>query len=107
MPATNRRRFFQKAGTLSATAFFASLAEPAWGRNLEKILREFEGISPNDIATEEDFWYYIQQSFTGSPGLINLNNGGVSPAPIPVFTLPARWCCGGTRASGLTSAAGR
>ena len=84
MPATNRRRFFQKAGTLSATAFFASLAEPAWSRNLEKVLREFEGISPTDIATEEDFWYYIQQSFTGSPGLINLNNGGVSPAPIPV-----------------------
>ena len=84
MPATNRRRFFQKAGTLSATAFFASLAEPAWSRNLKKVLREFEGISPNDIATEEDFWYYIQQSFTGSPGLINLNNGGVSPAPIPV-----------------------
>ena len=84
MPATNRRRFFQKAGALSATAFFASLAEPAWSRNLKKVLREFEGISPNDIATEEDFWYYIQQSFTGSPGLINLNNGGVSPAPIPV-----------------------
>ena len=84
MPSTNRRRFFQEAGTLSATAFFASLAEPAWSRNLEKVLREFEGISPTDIATEEDFWYYIQQSFTGSPGLINLNNGGVSPAPIPV-----------------------
>jgi len=84
MPATNRRRFFQKAGTLSATAFFASLTEPAWSRNLGKVLREFEGISPDDIATEEDFWYYIQQSFTGSPGLINLNNGGVSPAPIPV-----------------------
>jgi len=84
MPATNRRRFFQKAGTLSATALFASLAEPAWSRNLKKVLREFEGISPNDIATEEDFWYYIQHSFTGSPGLINLNNGGVSPAPIPV-----------------------
>jgi len=84
MPSTNRRRFLQKAGTFSATAFFASLAEPAWSRNLGKVLREFEGISPDDIATEEDFWYYIQQSFTGSPGLINLNNGGVSPAPIPV-----------------------
>src|SRR6476620_2824395 len=84
MPATNRRRFFQKAGTLSATAFFASLAEPAWGRNLERVLRESAGISPGDLAAEEDFWYYIQQSFTVSPGLINLNNGGVSPAPIPV-----------------------
>ena len=84
MPATNRRRFLQKAGTLSATAFLASLTKPAWSRNLEKALRRSEGVSPGDLATEEDFWYYIQQSFTGSPGLINLNNGGVSPAPIPV-----------------------
>jgi selenocysteine lyase/cysteine desulfurase len=32
-------------------------------------------------VADEDFWYQIQQSFTVSPGLINLNNGGVSPAP--------------------------
>jgi selenocysteine lyase/cysteine desulfurase len=84
MPATNRRRFLQKAGTFSATAFFASIAKPAWSRDLERVLRESAGISPGDLAAEEDFWYYIQQSFTVSPGLINLNNGGVSPAPIPV-----------------------
>src|SRR5215510_11720871 len=84
MPATNRRRFLQRAGALSATAFFASIAKPSWSRNLEKALRRSEGISANDLAAEEDFWYYIQQSFSGAPGLINLNNGGVSPAPITV-----------------------
>ena len=84
MPATNRRSFLQKVGTISATAFFASVTKPAWSRNLEKALRDAEGISSTDLASEEDFWYYIQQSFTVSPGLINLNNGGVSPAPIPV-----------------------
>jgi selenocysteine lyase/cysteine desulfurase len=84
MPATNRRRFLRKAGTLSATAFLASISKPAWSRNLERVLRNSEGISPGDLAAEEDFWYYIQQSFSGAPGLINLNNGGVSPAPIPV-----------------------
>src|SRR6476659_4167442 len=84
MPVTNRRRFLQKAGTFSATAFFASIAKPAWSRDLERVLRESEGVSAGDLAAEEDFWYYIQQSFTVSPGLINLNNGGVSPAPIPV-----------------------
>jgi selenocysteine lyase/cysteine desulfurase len=81
MPGTNRRRFLQKAGIFSATAFLSTLAKPSWSRNLEQALKEAEGISPSDLATEEDFWYYIQQSFTVSPGLINLNNGGVSPAP--------------------------
>ena len=81
MAITNRRRFLQKAGVFSATAFFSSLTQPAWSRNLEKALRDAEGLSAADLATEEDFWYYIQQSFTVSPYLINLNNGGVSPAP--------------------------
>lgn len=81
MPASNRRKFLQRAGIFSATAFLSTLGQPAWSRNLETVLKEAEGISPEDLATEEDFWYYIQQSFTVSPSLINLNNGGVSPAP--------------------------
>lgn len=76
-----RRSFLNKVGAISATAFFSTLSKPAWSRNLDRALREAEGISPVDLATEEDFWYYIQQSFTVSPSLINLNNGGVSPAP--------------------------
>lgn len=81
MPSTNRRRFLQKAGFFSATAVLSSLTQPAWSRNLEAALKDAEGVSPEDLATEEDFWYYIQQSFTVSSSLINLNNGGVSPAP--------------------------
>ena len=71
MSETNRRRFLQRAGIFSATAFLSSLTQPAWSRNLGSALKN----------AEEDFWYYIQQSFTVSPSLINLNNGGVSPAP--------------------------
>lgn len=78
---TNRRHFLRKAGMLSATAFFSSMVKPAWSRDLENAIRQAEGIPASDLATEEDFWYYIQQSFTVSPGIINLNNGGVSPAP--------------------------
>src|SRR5215467_7741194 len=81
---SNRRRFLQGLGTFSATAFLSSWTKSAWSRNLGRALRDAENISPTDLATEEDFWYYIQQSFTASPELINLNNGGVSPAPIPV-----------------------
>jgi len=81
MGKNNRRSFIQRAGALTATAFFSSLARPAWAKDLDRALHDAEGIPADALATEEEFWYYIQQSFTVSPGLINLNNGGVSPAP--------------------------
>ncbi len=81
MAFSNRRRFLRQAGRLTASSLLLSLSRPAWARNLEKALREAEGIPAGDLAGEEDFWYYIQQSFTVSSALVNLNNGGVSPAP--------------------------
>lgn len=79
--SNNRRKFLEKAGLLTASAFLSSLTQPAWSRNLDKAMKNVEGFSPLDLSKDEDFWYYIQQSFTASPGIINLNNGGVSPAP--------------------------
>jgi len=81
MSSSNRRRFLKKAGIFSATTLFSFTSKPIWAKNLEFALREAEGISPEVLAREEDFWYFVQQSFTSSSGLINLNNGGVSPAP--------------------------
>jgi selenocysteine lyase/cysteine desulfurase len=77
----NRRNFLQKAGMASATALVSSFFQPSWSRNLERALRHAESVSPEDLAADEDFWYYIQQSFTVSPSILNFNNGGVSPAP--------------------------
>ena len=81
MSTNNRRNFLQRAGALAASALFTSVSNDAWATNLQKALQKAEGIAAEDLATEEDFWYTIQQSFTVSPALINLNNGGVSPAP--------------------------
>lgn len=81
MSDANRRSFLKKVGTFSATAVLSSIAKPMWSRNFEAALRDAEGVPASDLASEEDFWYYIQQAFTVSPYLINLNNGGVSPAP--------------------------
>jgi hypothetical protein len=81
MSANNRRGFLRKVGTFSATAVLSSITKPMWARNLDAALKDTEGVSATDLASEEDFWYYIQESFTVSPYLINLNNGGVSPAP--------------------------
>jgi len=81
MTAFNRRSFLDALGTFSATALLTSLSRPAWSRNLDKALMHAEHRPPGELAGDEDFWYYVQQSFTTSPELINLNNGGVSPSP--------------------------
>lgn len=76
-----RRSFLQQAGLGSAAAFLSALVQPAWSRGLSRALEAASHRPPADLAGDEDFWHYVQQSFTSSPGLINLNNGGVSPAP--------------------------
>lgn len=81
MAAFNRRSFVSRIGTFSAAGLLSSLTQPAWSRNLDKALRQAADIPPDQLASDEDFWRYIQQSYTVSPVLINLNNGGVAPAP--------------------------
>lgn len=76
---TDRRKFLQKATAFSSAALISSI--PSWAKDLDKALQSAQGISADKMAAEEEFWYYVQQAFTVSPGIINLNNGGVSPAP--------------------------
>ena len=38
-------------------------------------------LSSEEIARDEDYWTTIQQAYSVNPNIINLNNGGVSPAP--------------------------
>ena len=77
----NRRSFLNSFGTFSASALLASFTKPAWGRNLHKALMNADSRDPKELASDEDFWYYVQESFTTSPNIINLNNGGISPSP--------------------------
>lgn len=81
MNNASRRSFINRLGTFTATGLLASLTAPAWSRNLESALQSAEGVLPENLATDEDFWYYVQQSYTVSPSIINLNNGGVAPSP--------------------------
>jgi selenocysteine lyase/cysteine desulfurase len=37
--------------------------------------------APDEVARDEDFWFEVAKAFTVDRSLINLNNGGVSPAP--------------------------
>lgn len=76
-----RRKFLQRLSLLSASTLIGGLAPRTWAADLDTALTNAQSLSADQLASEEDFWYFIQQSFTVSSGLINLNNGGVSPAP--------------------------
>jgi selenocysteine lyase/cysteine desulfurase len=80
----SRRSFLNKIGRASAAAIASTWIEPSWSRNLKSALKNVESIAAPDLASDEEFWYFIQQSYTIAPNFINLNNGGVSPAPKPV-----------------------
>lgn len=73
-----RRHFLQKTGLASLSLLFAS---DTWGKNLQNALNNHQQIDAETLATSEDFWHYVQQSYTTSGSIINLNNGGVSPSP--------------------------
>lgn len=75
MKASDRRSFIRQTATLlGSLALHPNFASA------------FPGTSPaSDIgdgaAGEDDFWRQIRLAFAASPNIINLNNGGVSPAP--------------------------
>lgn len=79
--ATNRRNFVRSVGALAAALPFTSLMNPAYGAAFDYKLAEVDGFDAMQLASDEDFWYYVRNSYTVSPNIINLNNGGVSPQP--------------------------
>jgi selenocysteine lyase/cysteine desulfurase len=81
MGSNNRRQFLNRVGQISASGILASLTMPAWSRNLQRAIDNANDAAPGQLTEDEDFWYYVQQAYTVSPSLINLNNGGVAPSP--------------------------
>lgn len=75
----NSRRFFLKTSGLGALSMLYHAN--VWSKNLEEALHQKKERDAEELASDEDFWYYVQQAYTTSSGLINLNNGGVSPSP--------------------------
>lgn len=79
--ATNRRKFVQQVGALTAGLTLAQWVSPTEATAFALKQKEVEGMDAAQLASDEDFWYYIRNSYTVSPNIINLNNGGVSPQP--------------------------
>jgi selenocysteine lyase/cysteine desulfurase len=47
--------------------------------------RAYAGRVPTEVASDEDFWSEVRRAYVHDPKIINLNNGGVAPAPRSVM----------------------
>jgi len=78
-----RRRFLGAIGfpsVAAATGFPLPVPRLSETAGILESLAEHPG-SPAEIATDETYWAEVARAFTVDRSLVNLNNGGVSPAP--------------------------
>jgi selenocysteine lyase/cysteine desulfurase len=81
----DRRRLLSRFGSgLTAAVLLPSFRADA-GRVLMAAAKSAEGKKPGDLAGDEAYWSEIARAFDSDRTLINLNNGGCSPAPSHVL----------------------
>jgi isopenicillin-N epimerase len=81
MNQPNRRRFLSSVGQGVGLAALTSSTVGALLKDVTAAASRVAHLSAEDAARDEDFWFDIQQSFSVTRGIVNLNNGGVSPSP--------------------------
>jgi selenocysteine lyase/cysteine desulfurase len=81
----DRRRFFGTSAGLLATLESGSLLKAQNAANA------VAGRPADTVARDEDFWFNVRHAFTVDRNMINLNNGGVSPAPKTVMDTEIRY----------------
>ncbi len=73
----SRRRFLRG---MTPVVPIVSLQPRAWLNSIEALNHHVAGRSPEEAARDEDYWAEVQRAFKVDRTLVNLNNGGVSPA---------------------------
>src|SRR5437016_5684270 len=76
-----RRDFLSLAGKSLGLAALCSATVASLLKNVAAATRSVAHLTPQQAAMDEDYWSTIQNSFTVTRGIVNLNNGGVSPSP--------------------------
>ena len=76
-----RRNFLSLAGKGLGLAALTTPSIASLLRTVEAATNSVAHLTPQQAAMNEDFWAMIQNAFTVTRGIINLNNGGVSPSP--------------------------
>src|SRR5688572_22576685 len=77
----DRRNFLSLAGTGLGLAAVGSASIGSLLKEVQAAGKSVAHLSPTHAAMDEDYWSVIQRSFSVTRGIINLNNGGVSPSP--------------------------
>jgi len=76
-----RRAFLALAGRGLGLAALTSGTVASLLRDVHAAAKTVAHLTPEEAAADEDYWAAIQNSFSVTRGIINLNNGGVSPSP--------------------------
>lgn len=78
----SRRSFLKQLGGITGAAIVAnSFFDPRLVKTVEAAAAKIAHLPPAAVASDENFWFTVQQAFSTTRGIINLNNGGVSPQP--------------------------
>jgi selenocysteine lyase/cysteine desulfurase len=77
----DRRRFLSSAGKGIGLAALTCETVASMLKDVNAASRRVAHLTPAEAATDEDFWFEIQRAFSVTRGIVNLNNGGVSPSP--------------------------
>lgn len=78
---THRRSFIRQLGFAPFALHAADLPFDSMYKTIEQKSAKVLNRSAGELASDEDYWAVIQQAYTVDPNIVNLNNGGVSPAP--------------------------
>jgi isopenicillin-N epimerase len=79
--ATTRRDFLKGLGIGVSSLGVLGLSTRDAQAALKKKIEEVTHLSPQEVAQDENFWFQVQQAFNIDRSIVNLNNGGVHPAP--------------------------
>jgi len=77
----SRREFIKQAGIFAGAMATSGVFNPLLISDIEAASSRIAHLPAAEAASDEDFWFEIQRAFTTARGIINLNNGGVSPSP--------------------------
>ena len=79
--STSRRSFLSLAGKGVGLAALSSATVANLLKSVTAATTSVAHLTPQQAAMDEDYWSIIQNAFSVTRGIINLNNGGVSPSP--------------------------